>query len=87
MDDNKSPSFGLNVSFVGSCENYIKIGICLNYLPKSKDDTSSNMVVVEIQLPSGYVSDRDDAKSEDISVSYFSMWMRTYFYVNVFIAN
>lgn len=70
LEDNKSPSFAINLSFDGSCDNYLKFEICLNYIPKSKTDISSNMVIVEIHLPSGYQSDNNGEKSKNIDVGF-----------------
>lgn len=77
VEDEKAPSFGISLSFVDdSCEDSLKYMICVHYIPSSKEDVQSNMVIVGIQLPSGYQYDDEHVQNENISVCLI------FFYVN-----
>lgn len=56
VDEEKLPSFNIAVDYEGSCSDSLRMEICINYIPDSVSATS-NMVLVVVNLPSGFVND------------------------------
>ena len=69
IENQTNPSFIISLDFEGYCIDTVKYNICLNYIPKSKDDVSSNMIVALIQIPSGYEFEKSTINGAVVRVS------------------
>lgn len=68
LENEKEPSFGITLSFVDeSCDELLRYLICVNFIP-SKENVQSNMVIVSVELPSGYHYDDEHIQNVNISV-------------------
>lgn len=56
--DNREPRFEVSHRLLGQCNTPLKIEVCMNYIPVGKDQ-SSNMVLLKMNMPSGYNFDPD----------------------------
>lgn len=66
--DDQAPRFKIDHRLEDPCYGYLMNSICLSYIPIS-DDVTSNMVLMRMQLPSGFIYDINDAVDPKISVS------------------
>lgn len=66
--DDQAPRFKIDHRLEDPCYGYLVNSICLSYIPIS-DDVTSNMVLMRMQLPSGFIYDINDAVDPKISVS------------------
>lgn len=69
--DNIPPRFAVNYQINGNCNKPLSIDICINYVPIG-DDNRSNMAIMMMSMPSGYVFDPETPGSADIQVSFLS---------------
>ena len=66
--EEQAPRFKIDHKFENPCFGYLRSSICISYIPKP-NDTVSNMVLVRIKLPSGFVNDRQSVISVSCKVS------------------
>jgi CD109 antigen len=64
-----APRFNIRTELIKPCSNILKREVCISYIPKG-DDVESNMALVEMTLPSGYVYDNDQKDPAFSSVSH-----------------
>lgn len=67
--EDEAPRFTIQHRFEDPCFGYLKSSICLAYIPK-KGDEVSNMVLMSMKLPSGFVYDETSSVSMFLSVSF-----------------
>lgn len=68
-DDGIPPRFNVQHALLENCNTPLQSQICLNYIPIGADKRS-NMVVMRMTMPSGYVYDPDTPLSPLIKVSF-----------------
>lgn len=56
--DDIAPRFFVTYDLVERCNTPLQIKVCINYIPDG-DDIRSNMVIMRMQMPSGYIYDSD----------------------------
>lgn len=66
--DDIPPRFALNYGLVEECNTPLRMRICINYIPDGADQRS-NMVIMRMTLPSGYLYDSDTELPSVIRVS------------------
>lgn len=66
--DNVPPRFFVTYELVEECNTPLRIKICINYIADGAD-VRSNMVIMRMTMPSGYVYDTDTELPEVIRVS------------------
>lgn len=67
-DDGIPPRFKVEYEFLNKCNTPLNMKICINYIPDGADDRS-NMVIMKMNMPSGYIFDSDTPSSPVIRVS------------------
>lgn len=68
VEASQTPRFLIQHRFEDPCLGYLTSSVCLSYIPVN-DDVISNMVLVRIHLPSGFVYDPRKISNKFISVS------------------
>lgn len=68
-EDNIPPRFNVQHTLLENCNTPLQSQICLNYIPSGADKIS-NMVIMRMTMPSGYVYDPDTPLSPLIRVSF-----------------
>jgi len=64
-----NPSYNLSVTFANeSCDNKLVIEVCASFLSNLTTETNK-LIVLRIELPSGYNFDADTAIPADVQVS------------------
>lgn len=65
--ENASPRFAVTYELVEECNTSLRIKICINYIAVGEDQRS-NMVIMKMAMPSGYVYDSDTELPSTIRV-------------------
>jgi CD109 antigen len=62
-----APRFNIRTNLIRPCKTFLKQEVCISYIPKG-DDIESNMALMKMTLPSGYVYDEGQQISAAIKV-------------------
>lgn len=60
--DNIPPRFNVQYKLLDDCNTPLRAEVCINYIAQG-DDQRSNMVIMKMQMPSGYIFDPDTTPS------------------------
>lgn len=73
VSEETAPSFNIRTQLIQACRERLNREVCISYIA-TEVDTESNMALVKVTLPSGYVYDNDQELADEVRVCTFE-WL------------